>query len=132
MNKKIKKISFVTVMSVLLFSGAIVVAFAAQNSGTSNATRGILSLIQDIQRIIGALIPAMMGLAVVAFFWGVILFLFTQKKEDGRSFMLWGIIALIVMSSVWGIVGLLRGTFFGGTGNNDYQNVNFGPPEISE
>ncbi len=33
------------------------------------------------------------------------------KREEGRKFMLWGIIAFFVMISVWGLVGILRDTF---------------------
>jgi amino acid permease len=122
MNKKIKKVSSVFGLSILLFS--VIVLTASANT----ATDGILDLVENIQAIIGALIPAMMGLAIVAFFWGIILYMFTKKQEEGRSFMLWGIIAIFVMSSVWGIVGLLRGTFFGsGTKNQGWQNTQFSP-----
>jgi mannose/fructose/N-acetylgalactosamine-specific phosphotransferase system component IID len=127
MNKKIKKITAALGMGIFLF-GVALTASAQSGTPTNNAARGIISLVQDIQDIIGALIPAMMGLAIVAFFWGIILYMFTKKQEEGRSFMLWGIIAIFVMSSVWGIVGLLRGTFFGsGTQNYDYDSVKFSP-----
>jgi len=36
--------------------------------------------------------------------------------------MLWGIIALFVMTSVWGLVGILRGTLFGNN-QDPAQNV---------
>ena len=34
-----------------------------------------------------------------------------SKKAKGRNFMIWGIIALAVMVSVWGLVGILENTF---------------------
>ena len=34
-----------------------------------------------------------------------------RKKEKGKQFMLWGVIALTVMVSVWGLVGVLSSTF---------------------
>ena len=33
------------------------------------------------------------------------------KREQGKQFMLWGIVALAVMLSVWGLVHLLGNTF---------------------
>jgi len=49
------------------------------------------------------------------FVWGVVQFVLNSdeevKKEKGRQFMLWGIIALTVMISVWGLVAILGDTF---------------------
>jgi hypothetical protein len=54
-------------------------------------------------------------LATVAFIWGVIQYFLNaeneEKRKKGKSFMLWGIIALFVMVSVWGLVGVLSNTF---------------------
>lgn len=58
----------------------------------------------------------MMGIAVVVFFAGMVRFIWANKKgeagklEEGRRFMLWGVIALFVMVSIWGIVGFLQDT----------------------
>jgi uncharacterized membrane protein len=67
--------------------------------------------------IIGSsIIPFLFSLAVVMFVWGTIKFFIIDvdeeaKREQGRQFMLWGIIALAVMVSVWGLVGVLTKTF---------------------
>ncbi len=67
--------------------------------------------------IIGSsIIPFLFALAVVMFVWGTIKFFIIDvdeeaKREQGRQFMLWGIIALAVMVSVWGLVGVLTETF---------------------
>jgi hypothetical protein len=50
------------------------------------------------------------------FIWGVIKFFIINadeeaKREQGKQFMIWGIIALAVMLSVWGLVGILSNTF---------------------
>ena len=42
------------------------------------------------------------------------------KKAKGRSFMIWGIIALTVMISIWGLVRILTGTF----------NIDFTVPQV--
>lgn len=67
--------------------------------------------------IIGSsVIPLLFALAVVMFVWGTIKFFIIDvdeesKREQGRQFMLWGIIALAVMVSVWGLVNVLATTF---------------------
>ncbi|MSU44909.1 hypothetical protein EXS45_01890 [Candidatus Nomurabacteria bacterium] len=74
-----------------------------------------------ITRIINdSVIPLIFTLAVVMFVWGVVQFVINSdeeaKKEKGKQFMLWGIIALTVMVSVWGLVGILGSTFGINTG----------------
>jgi uncharacterized membrane protein YjfL (UPF0719 family) len=65
--------------------------------------------------IIGAVIPVIAGLALVAFFWGLAITLAqsdnAEKRNEGRMIMVWGLVALFVMVSVWGIVKVLQETF---------------------
>lgn len=67
-----------------------------------------------------SVIPLLVMLAVVVFIIGVIKFISgaadSTKREEGRKFMIYGIIALFVMVSVWGLVSILQGTF--GLGNS--------------
>ena len=63
-----------------------------------------------------SVIPFIFSIAVVAFIWGVVQFFIINsdeeaKREQGKQFMIWGIIALTVMLSVWGLVGILSNTF---------------------
>lgn len=62
-----------------------------------------------------SVIPLIFSLALVMFVWGVVQYVINSseeaKKEKGRQFMIWGIIALAVMISVWGLVGILSSTF---------------------
>ena len=61
------------------------------------------------------IIPILVTLAVVIFIWGVSNFVLNagdeEAREKGKQFMIWGIIALFVIVSVWGIVKLLTTTF---------------------
>jgi hypothetical protein len=47
--------------------------------------------------------------------WGVVQYILNNeeeaKREKGKQFMLWGIIALFVMFSVWGLIKVLGNTF---------------------
>jgi len=60
------------------------------------------------------IIPLLFMLAFAAFIWGMVKFIMSQQsaeKEDGKQFMLWGVIALAVMFSVWGLVKIFQDTF---------------------
>jgi zinc transporter ZupT len=73
-------------------------------------------LINYIICIIGkSVIPLILTLAVATFVWGVVQYVINDqeeaKKEKGRMFMIWGVIGITVMVSVWGLVGILGSTF---------------------
>ena len=65
----------------------------------------------DVRYIVELLIPISFSLAVVCFFYGVAKYIWGegQGKEDGRKIMIWGVIGLFVISSVWGIIYYIEG-----------------------
>ena len=73
----------------------------------------IIGLIRQASLVIAAL-------ALLFFFWGLAKFIMNAsdetKRAEGRSVMVWGVIALFVMVTVWGLVGILQNTFFGSGG----------------
>ena len=74
---------------------------------------GIQGLLQLVMSLIGGLIPIVIGLAVLAFLWGVLQYVVAKdedKQKEARGVMLYGIIALFVMVSVWGLVNILGDT----------------------
>ena len=63
--------------------------------------------------IFSRLIYLIIALAVVVFLWGVFRFIRSEGEEDrktGREFMLWGIVGLFVMVSIWGLVAIFQST----------------------
>jgi hypothetical protein len=69
--------------------------------------------------IIGVLntvvIPVIFAFAFAAFIWGVVNYFFLHgdeegKREEGRKFILWGIIGMVVLFSVWGFVNIMLST----------------------
>ncbi len=73
------------------------------------ATDGIIS---QIDQIVGAyLIPIAFTLAIFFFFWGVAMYVRSEGsgKSEGKKIMIWGVVALFVISSVWGLVYFIRG-----------------------
>jgi hypothetical protein len=63
-----------------------------------------------------SVIPFIFAIAVVMFIWGAMKFFIINadeeaKRAQGKQYMIWGIVALAVMLSVWGLVGVLQTTF---------------------
>lgn len=57
-------------------------------------------------------------LAFFVFLFGLARFILAagdeKKIEGGKKIMLWGVIALFIMFSIWGIIQILSNVFFGG------------------
>ena len=68
-----------------------------------------------------AVVPVIFALAMIVFIWGVVDYFFLRPASrasysdrggygEGRQFILWGIVGIVVLFSVWGIVNLLLST----------------------
>ncbi len=64
------------------------------------------------------LVPFIFSLALLVIVWKIIDAWVinagdTKKIEEGRQYAVWGVLVLVVMSTVWAIVRLLRSSIFG-------------------
>ena len=79
-----------------------------------NTFKGLVELLVGI--INTAIIPLIFALSLLVFLWGVFQYMFfpysEERRTQGRQVMMWGVIALTVMASVWGIVKIVSTTFF--------------------
>ena len=84
---------------------------------TLSTTSKLPDYLNYVTCIIGqSVIPLIFAVAVVMFIWGSVSFFIINadeeaKRTQGKQFMIWGIIALAVMVSVWGLVNIIGGTF---------------------
>ncbi len=83
----------------------------------SNNQNGLLGLLALAQTILSRLVPFLVGLAVVVFFWFLVEFIWKgrdnpAKQKEALSGMGWSILAIFVMVSVWGIIAFI-GNIFG-------------------
>lgn len=82
------------------------------------------TVLSTIGQLIGAATPIVVALALVYFFWGLGNFILGSadegKRKEAIAIMIYGIIALFVMVSIWGIVNVLQ-TTFGITGSQDIR-----------
>src|SRR3989338_3529987 len=85
-------------------------ALAFAQTGGSN----LLALLNLIQTIVSRAIPILTAVALLYFIWGLVQFITSaggEKHEEGKTKMWWGIIALFVIVSIWGIVGYIGNVF---------------------
>jgi len=74
---------------------------------TSFAALGNISgLVADIGGIVNQVIPILFAIALLGFFYGLVVYIFGKEdnKDQAKKTMIWGVIALFVMASVWGLV----------------------------
>jgi hypothetical protein len=73
---------------------------------------GIKALILRAADIIDILINISIGAALLVFFWGLVKYIFRsdnpKEKDTGKNIMIWGVISLFVMVSVWGIIKFVQ------------------------
>jgi hypothetical protein len=95
-------------------------AFADNLGETKNILTDALRIVNNI------LIPIAFTLALLFFFWGVAKYIRSAgaEKDEGRMIMVWGVVALFVMASVWGLVKFIRDEF------NIKDNANIPIPTI--
>ena len=64
------------------------------------------------------LVPLVFAIALVCFLWGIVRYFFigggadAAKQEAARGFLLWGLLAMALLFSVWGLVNMVLRTFF--------------------
>jgi hypothetical protein len=77
----------------------------------------LTSIIQLITTIIGATIPVALGIALLAFFWGIFQAFgkmdSVDKRAEARQAIFWSAIALFVIVTLGGIIALFTSTFPG-------------------
>lgn len=74
-----------------------------------SGSTGIIGILNTV------IVPVIFALAFVVFVWGVLNYFFLHggeeaKRAEGRQFVLWGILGMVVLFSVWGFVNILLST----------------------
>ncbi|HEU5114709.1 MAG TPA: pilin [Candidatus Paceibacterota bacterium] len=78
------------------------------------AIQSIWDIFRFIQSLLNTILPLIIAAAVVYFVWGMFqLFLAgdEEKKDKAKTTIIYGVIAIFVMVSVWGLVNILVNTF---------------------
>jgi cytochrome c biogenesis protein CcdA len=82
---------------------------------TAPVTRTVDGFLNYVLYLAGRALPLLILAALVLLLYGIVKNFFfesgDEKRKEGKQFIIWGISALFVMVSVWGLVNVLRGTF---------------------
>jgi hypothetical protein len=90
------------------------------------ALDGVKGLLKAFSELLNPVITIIFGIALIYFFWGVTQFILNdagneKTREDGKKKMIWGVVALFVFVSIYGIlrfVGELVDIPVGGSGGS--------------
>lgn len=68
-------------------------------------------IVTPLGEIINGIAPLVMVLVFIAFCWGLVKYIMSagdpEKAKEGKSIMIYGVLALFVMASVWGLTTTL-------------------------
>ena len=90
-------------------------------------------VLSGVYGIVNAVIAIAVALAFLFFFWGIATFLLNLSKgksdvaQEAKNKLLWGIIAIFVLSSIWGLVFFLRTLFLSAPGSTQIGTFRLPP-----
>ena len=94
-------------LTALIFTPVFVFAQTFLNSNVNY-------VLDTMTSILASLIPVLIGLAALLFFWGLIRYLTTTNentRKEAINVIIYGIITLFVMVAIWGLVNIIAVTF---------------------
>ena len=80
------------------------------------APGNLTQLISFAGDVLNRLIPVLIAVALVVFFWGLIQYIRTHK--GGKDIMIAGLVGLFIMVSVWGIIRIAQNSLGVGGGGS--------------
>ena len=92
----------------------------------------IFGVLGTVDAFVKTLLPFVISLAVLVILWGVFNYIAgagdEEKRAQAKQYIIWGIIGLFVMVSVWGLVNVLKNTF---NLNNDGPTLQSGQLQVT-
>lgn len=75
-------------------------------------------LVSQFVGILSLVIPLLFSLSLLVIIWKIIDTWIINagdvtKVEEGKKYVIYGVLVLVVMSGIWGILALLRSSIFG-------------------
>lgn len=113
-----KRKSITTALLIIgMVSGSFIRVASAQSTTGLGSFRDLVTIIGNL--ITKYIIPVLVALALVYFLWNIIHFISNmgneKEREAFKSYSLNGVIALFILLSVWGIIGIFSTTLFNKT-----------------
>lgn len=111
MNNNLQTTNIRKGLSQIISRGSIFVLSLALIPTLASAA-GVTDLIDNLINLLEDIIPVLIGVAVVVFFWGLVKFIAHADDEkavtEGKQFMVWGMVGLFVIVALWSIVGFIQ------------------------
>lgn len=112
-------------MKKIIALGTVMFAPALAFAQTTPATRNVNELISFLTQLLSAAVGLILAAAVVYFLWSVFKFVTSAGDEEarakGRQGIIWGLIGIAVMVSIYGLVNFF--TTSTGLGGQNPINV---------
>jgi ABC-type glucose/galactose transport system permease subunit len=89
-------------------------ALALAQNLTYSGSNGLGGLLTWFSGILSAIVPILIAAAVVWLLWNIVRYAIAgdeEGKAKAKTEIIWGIVGLFVMVSIWGLVGVLQNTF---------------------
>ena len=95
-------------LSILSATTLLVPIFAGAADGDLD---GITNIAIGLETVVSTILPIAFALILVAFFWGLAKYVLSagdeEKKSEGRNLMIYGVAALFIAASIWGIISFI-------------------------
>src|ERR1035437_2952850 len=117
---KKNSLKFISVLSLVALYPFMASAACTTTDG------GLCSIISSISNLFSTIVPVLIGLGVIYFIWGVIMYVIAdgeEAKKKGRDSIIYGIIGLTAIVAMWGLGHILLSTFNLDNSGNNYNNV---------
>ena len=104
----LKKIKYI------IFTSAVLLPHIVFAAPAENTFAGVL---QYLARVLESVIlPLLIGFTVVFFLWGLLKYVGSgadeKTREEGKNVMVYGVVSLFVIVSVWGLINFLVSSIF--------------------
>ena len=106
---------------IAIFTTFLSAPFVLFSAGISSGSETFASLVSTFTNsVISALSGLFLALGLLAFLYGVVEYIWARRKgdekalADGNKFIVWGLVALFVMFSVYGIINFGQSILFQG------------------
>ena len=100
------KKNIISLISVLSFIPSV--TFAMNDTFKDLVTNVVMN------GVLVPIVPILISLTIIVFIFGILKFMKSsdsKERGEGKMYMLWGIIGIFVMVSVWGLVNILQNSF---------------------
>lgn len=102
--------------------GFILALLALPAIAFAQVGQGVVDIVTAVGNIVRLAVPILVTLAVAVFFWGLVKYIMNANDEgakaEGKTLMIWGMIAIFVMVALWAILGWFQ-NLLGITGTID-------------